>query len=414
MRYCTERDIVSVLENLEAATPRIVVSGNFATPWELVRIAGDHLSSVRFFALNPQLGFPDRDGVTIESPFLGPAGRRNERCDYIPMRLSLAPRLFSTTRPPDAVFLHTSTPVDGKVSLSLETNIMPAAIEEARRRGAPIIAQLNANLPYTFGDSEIDVEHIDYAFSADTALASPNERPPDDAANAIGERIAGIAVDGTTLQMGIGMLPDAALGHLTKRRHLGVWTEMLSDGVMHLERAGALDESRPIVASFLFGSPELYQWLDRNPCLIMRRTETTNDPGFIAKQPAMLSINTALQVDLYAQANASFVRGRTYSGFGGQPDFVSGALHSTGGNSVIALRSWHDKSDTSSIVPLLSEPTCSFQHSAIVTENGLATIFGRTQREQAHLIIERAAHPSAREALWAAAEERGLGHRPRH
>ena len=168
------------------------------------------------------------------------------------------------------------------------------------------------------------------------------------------------------------------------------------------------------MASFLFGSPELYQWLDRNPRLVMRRTETTNDPGLIAKQPAMLSINTALQVDLYAQANASFVRGRTYSGFGGQPDFVSGALHSPGGNSVIALRSWHDKSDSSSIVPLLREPTCSFQHSAIVTENGMASIFGRTQHEQAHLIIERAAHPAAREALWAAAEERGLGHRPLH
>ena len=211
MRYCTESDIAGVLANLEAAAPRIVVSGNFATPWELVRIADEHLPSVRFFALNPQLGFPDRDGVIIESPFLGPAGRRNDRCDYIPMRLSLAPRLFSTTRPPDAVFIHTSTPVDGKVSLSLETNIIPAAIEEARRRGAPIIAQINANLPYTFGDSEIDVEHVDYALIADTPLPSPNERPPDEAANAIGERIAGIAVDGTTLQMGIGMLPDASL-----------------------------------------------------------------------------------------------------------------------------------------------------------------------------------------------------------
>jgi acyl-CoA hydrolase len=409
MRLCREVEILERLRTLEVREPRIVVSGNFATPWALVHLADQALETFRLFALNPQEGFPQRDGVVLESPFLGPAGRNGPHVEYIPMRLSLAPRLFSSTRPPDAVFIHTSTPRNGKVSLGLEVNILPAAIEEARRRGAPVIAQINAHVPYTYGDSEIDVEHIDVALAFDTPLPSPSEREADEASNAIGERIAGLASDGTTLQMGIGMLPDAALSHLKNRRNLGVWTEMLSDGVMALDRAGCLDERRPIVASFLFGSPELYEWLDENPRLVMRRTEVTNDPGLIAKQPAMLSINTALQVDLYAQANASFVRGRTYSGFGGQPDFVSGALHSPGGNSVIALRSWHEKSNSSSIVPLLNEPTCSFQHSAIVTENGLAHIFGQSQREQAHLIIERAAHPDAREDLWRAAQSRGLG-----
>ncbi|MDE3064417.1 MAG: hypothetical protein KGJ36_01965, partial [Acidobacteriota bacterium] len=177
---------------------------------------------------------------------------------------------------------------------------------------------------------------------------------------------------------------------------LGVWSELVSDGVMHLERAGALDSSRPVVATFLFGSPELYSWADDNPRLVMRRTETVNDPAQIATRPAMLSINTALQIDLYAQANASYVAGSIYSGFGGQPDFVSGALHSPGGQAVIAMRSWHDKSDTSNVVASLDAPVCSFQHSVVVTENGLAHIFGRSQFAQARLLIEEAAHPRAR------------------
>ena len=185
---------------------------------------------------------------------------------------------------------------------------------------------------------------------------------------------------------------------------------MVSDGVMHLEHAGALDTSRPIVSTFLFGSPEFYAWADDNPRLVMHRTESVNDPARIAQHPAMLSINTALEVDLFAQANASYVRGRIYSGFGGQPDFVSGALHSRGGQAVIAMRSWHDKSERSTIVPMLASPVCSFQHSVVVTEVGTAAIFGRSQRAQARLLIDDAAHPRAREGLWAAATSLGLAH----
>jgi acyl-CoA hydrolase len=177
---------------------------------------------------------------------------------------------------------------------------------------------------------------------------------------------------------------------------------------MDLERSGVLNAQRPIVATFLFGSPDLYEWADDNPRLIMRRTEIVNDPALIAEQPAMLSINTALEVDLYAQANASYVRGKIYSGFGGQPDFVSGALHSAGGHAVLALRSWHDKSDSSNIVPILPDPVCSFQHSVIVTEQGLAAIFGRSQHAQTRLLIEGAAHPRARASLWEAAGSLGL------
>ncbi len=211
------------------------------------------------------------------------------------------------------------------------------------------------------------------------------------------------------MQLGIGEVPDTAAHHLGGRKNLGVWSEMVSDGVLGLEQEGALDQSRPICASFLFGSPELYAWADNNPRVVMRRTEVVNDPGRIAAHPALLSVNTALQVDLYAQANASYVHGSIYSGFGGQSDFVVGALHSIGGHAVIGLRSWHDKTDTSTVVPILTVPACSFQHSVVITEHGCAEIFGRSQHLQAQLLIDQVAHPRARAQLSDAVGGLGLG-----
>lgn len=408
MDFVSDSVIAERLRALDVVEPRFVVSGNFATPWELVRLADASCERLRFFALNPQGDWPDRPGVTLETPFEGAGARHHSNVEYLPMRLSLVPRLFASARPPDVVMLQVSPPRAGRVSLGIETNILPAAIEEVRRRGGLVIAQINSNMPYTFGDAEVRVEDVDLATEVEVALPSPVARPVDDAADVIGERIAALAGDGATLQMGIGLLPDAALGHMLSYRHLGIWSEMISDGVMQLDRAGVLDVTRNMTSTFLFGSPELYEWVHENPRLRMRRTEIANNPSQIATQPLMLSINTALQVDLYAQSNASFVRGRTYSGFGGQPDFVSGALHSRGGQAVLALRSWHDKSDASNIVPLLNEPVCSFQHSVIVTEQGTASLFGLSQREQARTIIEDAAHPRARGPLWDRALERGL------
>ena len=131
----------------------------------------------------------------------------------------------------------------------------------------------------------------------------------------------------------------------------------------------------------------------------MTATSVANDPARISARPSMVSVNSALEVDLFAQANAAHVRGRVHSGFGGQSDFVSGALHSPGGQAIIALRSWHPKADCSTIVPLLTEPATSFQHTAIVTENGTAELVGRTQEEQAEALVEHAAAPPARDML---------------
>jgi acyl-CoA hydrolase len=408
MRMVTEREVLDGLAALEAPAPRVVVSGNFATPWELVRLLDAGLPRCRAFVLNPQAGWPRRDGFVTETPFVGPGVRDDPRLDYLPMRLSLVPRLFDTLRPPDAALVHTSPPRGGKVSLGIEVNYLPAAIERVRSRGGLVVAQVNPRMPYTVGDGELDAGLIDLGLEVEGALPSPVGRPPDPAAAAIGARVAAWAVDGATLQLGIGQLPDAAARELRSVRRLGVWSELVSDGVLALEQAGALDPDRPLCTTFLFGSPELYEWADRNPRLTVRRTEVVNDPARIAAQPAMLSVNTALQVDLFAQSNTSYAGGRIWSGFGGQPDFVSGALHADGGHAVIALRSWHDKTDTSSVVPLLREPASSFQHSVVVTEHGSAELFGHSQHDQAALLIERAADPRARDALWDAAGTLGL------
>lgn len=408
MKVVSEAEVAERLRRVEAVAPRVVVSGNFATPWELVRLAEANLARCRAFVLNPQAGWPVREGFVTESPFIGAGVRHDPELDYLPMRLSLVPRLFGTSRPPDVVLAHTTTPRSGKVSLGIEVNILPAAIEAVRRRGGLVVAQVNSQMPYTRGDAEIDVDVFDVALEVDQPLISPIARPLGEDAAQIGERVSSLANDGGTLQMGIGELPDASVQFMRQRRRMGVWSEVVSDGTMELERAGSLDASRDLVATFVHGSPEFYAWVNDNPRLVMRRTEVVNDPSRIAAQPEMLSINTALQVDLFAQANASYVRGSIYSGFGGQPDFVGGALHSAGGHAVMALRSWHDKSDSSTIVPLLHDPVTSFQHSVIVTEHGVAEIFGRSQHAQARLLIERTAHPRARAPLWEAAHSLGL------
>jgi acyl-CoA hydrolase len=183
---------------------------------------------------------------------------------------------------------------------------------------------------------------------------------------------------------------------------------MFSDGVLELSKRGVLDFNNPITASFIFGTHELYRWLDKNPQVQMLRTEKTNDPGLIARQNQMTSINSALQIDLYDQANASHVNGKIYSGWGGSTDFIVGAMHAKGGASFIALQSWHPKANVSTIVPRLTENVTSFQHSYVVTENGVADIFGHSQKQQARNLIEEAAHPRVRDELREAAKQLGL------
>ena len=388
--------------------PRLIVSGNFSTPLALVNALDSQLPEYRLNILNAQVGLPNRPGVNYETAFVGPGMRGSERLAYFPARLSLLPRLIKTHTLPDLVVLHTSTPRNGFVSLGSEVNILPAAIESARKHGALVIAQANANMPYTFGDAEISLTDIDYIFDVDAPLLVKELIEPTEVASHIGLRIAEKIKDGSTLQLGIGAIPDAVLGELRTRTGLRVWTEMFSDGVLGLRDSGALDTEQDMVASFVFGSQELYDWINLNPQIRMRRTEVTNSSGNIAQQPQMMSINAALQVDLFDQANSSRVNSRIYSGFGGATDFIIGALNARGGLAFMALPSWHAKTDSSTIIPKLIEPVTSFQHSYVVTEHGAALCAGESQEQQARNIITFAAHPNARDELTNAAHDLGI------
>ena len=380
--------------------PRVVVSGNHATPWPLVAAVDSTVEQYCLWALNAQRGLPDRDGVTLETCFVGPGMRGSARLRYLPARLSMVPILFREALRPDAVLVQVSRVVDGTVSLGTEVNVLPAAIEQCRAGGGVVVAQVNEHMPYTFGDAEIPADDFDFLVEADHRLQDLPPTVLDEVALAIGERVAQLVPDGATVQLGIGAVPDASLPGVAARRGLKVWSEMVSDGVLTLDERGSLDPDVPVTASFMFGSQRLYDWVDQNPRLRMLRTETTNNPAEISARPLMVSVNSALQVDLFGQANASRIASRIYSGFGGQTDFVVGALHSQGGKALIAMRSWHPKADASTSVPLIDEPVTSFQHSAVITEHGVARIWGCSQHEQAMNLIDEAAHPDVRDELY--------------
>ena len=407
MRVINYEQLKSILSS-QTDNPRIVASGNFAPPTTLLKAADESLERFKLQMLNAHPGIPDRDGIEYESTFVGPAMRRHPRLHYIPSRLSMVPILFRDHYRPDLVFLHTSPKRYDTVSLGVEVNILPAAIEAARARNGIVIAQANKQMPYTYGDAQIYESEIDYLIEVDEPLLEKPVSVITDTQREIGNRIAALIENNSTLQLGIGGVPDAVLASLRDRKEMRIWTEMFSDGVLDLHKAGVLDQEMPLNASFLFGSRELYDWVNLNRRIRMRRTEVSNDPSLIARQAKMNSINSALQVDLFDQANASFVRDEIYSGFGGSTDFIVGALHSRGGQSFMALPSWHPKANVSTIVPELKTPVTSFQHSYVATEQGIAPCFGHPIKEQATNIIKHAAHPDAKDELTDSAKSLNL------
>ena len=388
--------------------PRVVASGNTAVPWAGLRAVDEAFEEYTLHLLNAPPGIPERPGVTAETCFVGAGMRRHPQLSYIPSRLSMVPVLLRRVIPPDVVVLHCAPPRDGMLSLGVEVNVLPAAIEGARSRSGTVVAVINDQMPYTYGDAQVPVDDVTFGVEVSEPVPAVLPATPDESSRRIGELVASRVPDGATLQMGIGGVPDATLAALPSRRGLRIWTEMFSDGVLALERAGALDDHHPLTTSFLFGSEELYAWADGNHRIRMMRTEHTNDPALITQQRLMTSVNTALEVDLFGQANASRINRRIHSGFGGQTDFIVGALHSPGGQAFIALRSWHPKADVSTIVPLLDEPVTSFQQTAVVTEQGIAEVAGSSEKAQARHIIRDAAHPSVRDELWEKAGELGL------
>jgi acyl-CoA hydrolase len=388
--------------------PRVVVGGGAVTPWLVLDAIDRSIERYRIFQLNSPKGISQRPGVIAETCFVGPGMRSHPALVYVPSRLSMVPLLFTRTIPPDVVVLHCAPPEDGMLSMGISVNILPAALDACRARGGLVIAVVNSRMPYTFGDAQFPKAAVDIAVEVDFELQEARQSVPDDASLVIADRLAAMIDDGATLQIGIGAVPDSTLKALAARRGLRIWSEMVSDGLLDLDAAHALDEEHLLTTSFCFGSRRLYDWADHNPRLSMMRTETTNSPALIAANRAMTSVNAALEVDLFGQANASRISARIHSGYGGQTDFIVGALHCVGGQAFIALRSWHPRADCSSVVPLLDEPVTSFQQTAVVTEQGVAKLLGYDEKTQARQLIEFAAHPRVRSELWEEARNLGL------
>ena len=337
------------------------------------------------------------------------------RADYIPIFLSEIPRLFtSKTIPVDVALIHVSPPDEhGFCSFGVGVDCTKAAASMAN----VVIAQVNPNMPRVLGDSFIHVRNVTYFVEADDPLTELPRVRMSQAFEDIGRNVAALVDDGATLQLGIGGIPDAVLNHLRDRKHLGVHTEMFSDGMVELVEAGIVTSERKtlhpgkIVASFVLGSKKLFQFIHNNPIVEFHPSDYVNDPFVIAQNDKMVAINSAIQVDLTGQICSDSIGDTVYSGFGGQVDFVRGASRAKGGKAVIALLSTAKAGEISRIVPYLDEGAGVVTSRAdvhfVATEYGVADLHGRSMRERARALIG-IAHPKFREELEAGARKRKL------
>jgi acyl-CoA hydrolase/GNAT superfamily N-acetyltransferase len=335
------------------------------------------------------------------------------RADFMPVFLSEIPALIQSRRVRvDVALIQVSEPDrHGFVSLGVSVDIVRAAVDSA----ALVIAEVNPNMPRTHGDSFLPVDRISHLVPVDYALPEREVEPLDDVDRAIGRHVASLVPDRATLQLGIGKLPDATLEALGERRDLGIHTEMFSDGVKALVEKGVITGRAKtllpgkIVTSFIMGSRALYQWSHENPLIEMRPSQFTNDPFVIARNDRMIAINAALAVDLTGQVAADTLLGRFFSGIGGQVDFIRGASRSRGGKPIIALPSTAKGGTVSRIRPVFEEGagvvTSRGDVHYVVTEYGIADLWGKNIRQRALALIE-IAHPDFRPDLMAAAKAR--------
>jgi acyl-CoA hydrolase len=330
--------------------------------------------------------------------FIGPNARAaiNEgRADYVPVFLSDVPRLFDTgLQPLDAVFVN-ATPPDSHGFCSLGTSVeaMHSAIRAAKR----VIVQFNRAIPRTHGDSFIHVDAIDVAVDCDVPPYAVAQPRIGEVERRIGQFVADLVPDGATLQLGIGAIPAAVAMTLGDKRDLGVHTEMFTDSVVDLVEAGVINGSRKernrgkIVAAFVMGSPRLYDFVRDNPMIEMRPVDFTNDTHIIRSFSRMTAINSAIEVDLTGQIVADSIGRRLYSGVGGQMDFVRGASLADAGRAIIALPSTAAAGATSRIVATLQDGagvvTTRAHARTIVTEHGVAELWGRSLGERAAALI---------------------------
>lgn len=332
------------------------------------------------------------------------------RADYVPIFLSEIERLFASgAMTLDVALLQVSPPDEhGFCSLGVGVDTSLTAAKSARI----VVAEVNQQMPRTLGDSFLHVSGIDYLVHTNRPLLELPRHPITDLHRAIGRHIAGLIEDGSTLQMGIGGIPDAVLFYLRDKNDLGIHTEMFSDGIMELVKAGVITCERKalhphkVVASFALGSQPLFAFIDNNPLIELHPVYYTNDPFIIAQNNQMVAINAAVQVDLTGQVSSDSIGRSFYSGFGGQTDFIRGAARSPGGKPIIALPSTAKDGTVSRIVPILDLGAGVVDTRAdvhyVVTEYGVANLFGKSVRERARELI-RIAHPSFRDELteWA-------------
>jgi 4-hydroxybutyrate CoA-transferase len=349
--------------------------------------------------------------------FVGANVRRalNEgRADYTPVFLSEVPRLFrSRMLPLDVALIQVSPPDDhGFCSLGIEVGCTLPAAQSA----TTLIAEINPHMPRTHGDSFIHVSQISACVESNRPLREAPQGASSPAVDQIGQYIADLIPDGATLQLGIGAIPNAVLRALGSKRHLGLHSELFSDGIIDLVESGVLDGSAKsvhpgkLVAGFLLGTQRLFDWVHDNAIVSMHPTDYTNDPFVIAQQSRMAAINSALQIDLSGQVCADSIGTRIYSGAGGQVDFLRGASRCEGGLPIIALPSTAKNGSISRIVPTLDVGagvvTSRYDVHYVVTEYGVAQLYGKTLGQRARALIA-IAHPDFRTELTAQARKVG-------
>jgi acyl-CoA hydrolase len=359
---------------------------------------------------------PKYNGIFFDQGFfIGPNVRANVNsgyADYLPVHLGDSQKLYrSGALPCDVAMLNVSLPDEnGKVSLGTSVDATIGALEVAKK----VIAVINPNVPHALGDALIPLDRIDYFVSDDTPLVTAAFAEPTPTEVLIGKNCAELVDDGSCLQMGIGALPNALAAQLHHHKNLGLHTEMFADGILRLIKEGVINGSMKgidkgkVVASFLLGSNDVYNFINDNPDVLMMDIRYTNDPFVISRNPKMTTINSATEVDLTGQVCADSIGTRIFSGTGGQVDFVNGANMSEGGKNIIAFASRTNKGQNK-IVPFLKEgagvvtPRPSVRW--IVTEYGAVNLFGKSLQERAKLLIS-IAHPDDRNKLDEAAFKR--------
>lgn len=403
----------------------IFLTGNCSVPVHLLRAlvkrarAGE-ISGVRIHQVftigDADYVSPDLEGkIRVNTMFVGPNVRQavNEgRADFTPVFLSEIPGLFKKGIVPlDVAFVHLSPPDEhGFCSFGIEVGLTKPAAESARM----VIAEINERMPRTLGDSFIHVSKLTWAVRVNYPLPELPLSSPGALEKAIGAHVAELIPDGATLQLGIGAIPDGVLPYLQDKRHLGIHTELFSDGVVDLVEMGVVTNERKtlhpgkIIAGFILGSERLYRFVHDNAMVEFHPQDYVNDPFVIARNDNMCSINSAIEVDLTGQVCADSIGHRFYSGVGGQVDFVRGAARSKGGKPIIALPSTAKDGAISRIVAALQPGagvvTTRNDVHYVVTEYGVASLHGKTIRQRAEALIT-IAHPDFREALRRRARE---------